>query len=558
MKTTFHYDHYYDYEEMTNCLHTLQQIHPDLMQMESICVSEEGKQVWAVTLTDRSTGSAMEKPAYYMDGNHHAGEVTGSMACMHFIDVILSNHDTKEMTKLLAETAIYVIPKISPDGSDEYLHTANKLRSVNRPYPNAQLDDGLHAEDINGDGIIAMMRVKTPYGAWKKQNGDAFIMTKRLPDDQDGEFYNIYTEGTIVNYDGVHIKVGTEKWGLDFNRNYPFGWFIESRQPGAGKYPLSNPENRAVADFVIAHKNIGSVLTMHTTGGVLVYPPGTMPSKEASQEDMRMYKEIGEMATQEMGYPVVNIFDNFLQDTVNYSSGAFDDWCYHTQGIPAYTVELWNVKERAGCKQQWPVKRDKSDAEKEEEFLKVSTWVKEHCPEAILPWTHCTHPQLGDVEIGGIDFKFTCQNCPPAYLLQEMEKTTAFALRHAKVLPKLVISDLQVSQLSEQIFKIDAVIANKGYLPTYICEEAKNAKGNQPLEIHLENVEILTQTVMAEELSGFFNICTEYGYDGIETNNYAPIAKKITWMVKGEKGQKAVLIAQGEKAGKAQAEMILE
>ena len=89
--------------------------------------------------------------------------------------------------KLLAETTIYVIPKISPSGSDEYLHTANKLRSVNRPYPKAALDDGLHAQDINEDGIIAMMRVKTPFGAWKKRDGDDFVMTKRLPDDQEGE-----------------------------------------------------------------------------------------------------------------------------------------------------------------------------------------------------------------------------------------------------------------------------------------------------------------------------------------------------------------------------------
>lgn len=447
MKTTFSYDHYYDYEEMTAYLQTLCKQYPQLMTMESICVSEEGKHVWAVTLSDADSGDPLKKPAYYMDGNHHAGEVTGSMACMHFIDVLLTNHTQPKIAKLLAESTVYVIPKISPDGSDEYLHTANKLRSVNRPYPSEKTDAGLHAKDINADGVIAMMRVKTPYGAWKKREDDAFIMTKRMPDDQDGDFYNIYTEGEIIGYDGVHISIGTEVWGLDFNRNYPFGWFIDARQPGAGKYPLSNPENKAVADFVIAHKNIGSVLTMHTTGGVLVYPPGTMPSKDASQEDMRMYQEIGVMATQEMHYPVVNIFDNFLQDTVNYSSGAFDDWCYHTQGIPAYTVELWNVKERAGCPQQWPVERNKSDAQKEEEFVKVSAWVKEHCPQSILPWTSCQHPQLGEVEVGGIDFKFSCQNCPPDFLLQEMEKTTAFALRHAAVLPKLVIDQPQATAL---------------------------------------------------------------------------------------------------------------
>ena len=139
-----------------------------------------------------------------------------------------------------------------------------------------------------------------------------------------------------------------------------------------------------------------------------------------------------------------------------------------------------------------------------------------------------------------------------------MEKTTAFALRHAKVLPKLIIDDVKVTQQSEDIFQIDAVIANKGYLPTYICEEAKKAQVNQPLEISLKNAEILTQSSTVEELAGFFNINTEYGYDGIETGNNAPLMKKITWIVKGKKGQTVLLQVQSEKAGKVQKEIILK
>lgn len=558
MKTTFVYDHYFDYEEMTACLKKLQGLYPSLMQMESICTTAEGKEVWALTLSDASSGRAEEKPAFYMDGNHHAGEVTGSMACMHFIDVLLTNARETEIAKLLKEKTVYVIAKISPDGSDEYLHTANKLRSVNRMYPKEEADQGLHSEDIDQDGVIAMMRVASPYGAWKKSEKDSFLMTKRLPDEQEGEFYHIYTEGTIIDYDGVHVNIGTEKWGLDFNRNYPYGWFIDARQSGAGKYPLSNPENKAVADFVIAHKNIGFVLTMHTSGGVLVYPPGTMPSQNASQEDMRMFREVGAMATKEMGYPVVNIFDAFLQDTENYSSGAFDDWCYHTQGIPAYTVELWNVKERAGCPEQWPVARDKSDAQKEEEFFKVVSWVKEHYPEGILPWKACRHPQLGEVEVGGLNFKFTCQNCPPAYLLQELEKTSAFALRNARILPQLTIEDIKSEQVTEKVWKIEAVIANKGYLPTWICEEAKKAETDQKIHITFSGADVLSSDAKIEELSGFFNVNTSYSYDGIYTGNYTPMARKASWLVKGECGQTCTLTVSQAKSGCVKAQIVLK
>ena len=549
MKTSFQYDHYFDYDEVTKCFKYFEKEYPDYVYLESICTTKEDKEVWAITLTNAKTGDVLSKPAFYMDGNHHAGEVTGAMACIHFVDVILNNH-----LDLLDDKTIYVIPKVSPDGSDCYLHSATKLRSVNRLY--LEHENGLHAKDMNEDGIIAMMRVPSKYGAWKVSDDNPFIMTKRLPDDIEGQFYNVYSEGYIDAYDGMHVDMAKPDYGLDFNRNYPFGWFIEARQSGAGKYPLSNPENKAIADFVMEHTNIGSVLTMHTTGGVLVYPPGTKPSKEADSRDMKMFKEIGQMATEEMGYPVVNIFDNFLVDTENYSSGAFDDWCYHTQGIPAYTVELWNLKERSGCKEQWPVNRDKTDAQKEKEYRRMIDWVEKHCPECILPWKEVEHPQLGKIEIGGMDIKFSFQNCPNSYLLEEVEKTTRFALRYVKALPKLQFEEVNVEQLDTHTFKIKASIENIGYLPTYICQEAKAACVNKDMEVTCSGNIISTQGEI-KELAGFGNIQTEYGYDGISTYNSEYCANQITWIVQGNVGDEITICVKSQKAGVLTKKVIL-
>ena len=216
MKTTFNYDHYYTYDEMTDYSNQLSITYPKLMKLSSICETEEKKQVWAVEITNLETGDFNSKPAYYVDGNHHAGEVTGSMAAMHLIDYLLTNFgEIEDVTTLLNQFTVYVIPKISPDGSDVYLTSAHKLRSVNRPYPHETLEDGLHPSDLDGDGVIRMMRHQTPYGAWKVSNEDSRVMVKRQPDELVGTFYNIYPEGEIVNYDGVHIKLATDKWGLD-------------------------------------------------------------------------------------------------------------------------------------------------------------------------------------------------------------------------------------------------------------------------------------------------------------------------------------------------------
>lgn len=555
MKTTFNYDHYYDWQEMTNCLKQLADAYPHIIKLESICISAEGKDVWAVTLTDEKFGKAEDKPAYYIDGNHHAGEVTGSMAAMHTIDVLCTNfNQDKKVTELLNNYTFYVIPKISPDGSDVYLHTDQRLRSVNRSYPKQELSDGLHAGDIDGDGVIRMMRVKTPYGAWKESENDSQVMTKRTPFDVDGNFYNIYPEGEIINYDGLHIELADEKWGLDFNRNYPFGWFTEVRQPGAGKYPLSNPENKAVADFVLAHKNIGFVSTLHTTGGVLVYPPGTYPEAKALKKDMKLYKDVGKMAKKIMGYETVNIFDGFLTDIENYSSGAFDDWCYETQGIPAYTIELWNLFERAGADMSWP-RKDKDEDVIEAEYAMVLKWIKENVGEdAIKPWTPFNHPQLGEVEIGGFNRKFIHQNPPCKYLLQEVEKTTQFMIENAYALPKIKFESAKAEPVGEGIYKLEAVLANTGYMPTYLTESAKRQKIDQPVQIIVEGAEVVEgkAVVSAGDLEGISGVKTFYGYEGITTVKHQPQFKKYTWIIKGNPTDEVTLNACSQKAGKAE------
>lgn len=553
MKTTFSYDHYDTYQQLSDKLQHFSKQYPGLMELESICESKEGKQVWAVTLTNKETGNALEKPAYYIDGNHHAGEVTGSMAALHMIDYLLTNYESDGKVKqLLDEKTFYVIPKISPDGSDVYLTSSENLRSVNRNYPYEEQQDGFYAKDINNDGKTLMMRIKSDYGTWKVSELDPRIMCKRQPDDLDGDFYHVLPEGLVKNYNGFDKGMAVEKWGLDFNRNYPFGWFVEARQSGAGKYPLSNPENKAVADFVIEHKNIGFVATMHTTGGVLVYPPGTKPSKEASAADMKMYQTIGKMATKEMGYPVVNIFDAFLSDTLNYSSGAFDDWCYHTQGIPAYTVELWNLKERAGCGSQYPVKA-KTEEQMEEELAAIYKWIDQECPQGIMPWTPFEHPQFGEVEIGGLDFKFTFQNCPTQYLKQEVEKTTAFCLRNAFALPSLTVDEYRVESLGEDVYKLDLIIGNKGYLPTYLCEEAKHIQVAQDIEMSFkESVDVLNKSMETlGHLEGFGTLQTHYGYEGIETDLKNSNQKRATYIVK-TKHDFVTLCVKQNKSGKVE------
>ena len=60
-------------------------------------------------------------------------------------------------------------------------------------------------------------------------------------------------EGTLSNFDGLKVKVNTDREGLDLNRNFPSYWRQEFEQVGAGPYPTSEPEVRAMVDFIVTH-----------------------------------------------------------------------------------------------------------------------------------------------------------------------------------------------------------------------------------------------------------------------------------------------------------------
>lgn len=554
MKTTFQYDHYYKYDELEKNLKYFSDKYPELCDLESICVTEENRNVYAMTITNKKTGAALDKPAFHIDGNTHAGEVTGSMAAMHAIDVLLTGYgEDKVITKILDRMTIYVVPRISPDGAETYLTTPYSIRSVNRVH-NPE-NGGIRSEDLDGDGVIRMMRIPTPYGAWKKDKDDSSIMAKRDPGDADGDFYDIYVEGNFEAFDGdENLKEKKEDWSLDFNRNYPYGWFPENRQAGAGKYPLSNPETKAMADWIIEHPNIGGVSTNHTSGGIILYPPGTRPSTAVSEKDINQFIEIANMGKEELGYEPLNIYDSFIADPANYDSGAFDDWCYQSQGIVAYTVELWDLAKRVGVPLVWNARNKESAQDELKRFVACMKWVKENAPEYYEDWKPFHHETFGDVEIGGFNFKFSQQNPPESFLNGVLEQMTRFMIRFAQSMPRLTIDTLTSEKVSDDIYKVTAIVGNLGYLPTNLTEEAKNLNISKEVEVTISGGKVISglEKTKIGNLEGYGSTSTGTNFYGnISTDYNAKARKKLTWVVQAKSGTEITVSCAQEKSGKA-------
>lgn len=136
--TAFH--RFHRYAEITERLHGLAAVHPQLATIESIGRGFEGRELWVVTLTNVATGPAAEKLALWVDRNSHATEVAGSAAALYFIDALRSHCDRdEEITRALDARTFYVCVRVSPDGIEWALAERPRwVRSSTRPCPVAE------------------------------------------------------------------------------------------------------------------------------------------------------------------------------------------------------------------------------------------------------------------------------------------------------------------------------------------------------------------------------------------------------------------------------------
>jgi murein tripeptide amidase MpaA len=557
---TLDYSHYYTYDEIVSFLDETAKEHPKLVSISSIGKSYEGREILLAMLTNHDTGPALEKPAYWIDANTHASEVTGSAVALYTIAYYTSMYGKDErVTRLLDDYVVYILPRITVDGSEYFLTSPHFLRSSKRRYPYEEDREGLYPEDIDGDGKILQVRIEDPNGVYKVSEKDPRIMRRREPDDFGGRYFHLVTEGTINNWDGHEIKLAPPRYGLDLNRNYPYDWVPEGEQSGAGDYPFSEPETRAEAEFWSTHRNINGFMTYHTYSGVFLRPYSTHPDDHFDTSDLEVYKLIGKRATEITGYPCVSVYHGFAYDPKKPMHGAMDDYAFDYFGWFGFTSELWSPLAAAGIETTEWIEWYKHHPE--EDDLKLMKWNDEKLGgKGFVPWREFEHPQLGKVEIGGWDTRNYWSNAPSEYLEEICEKQCQFTLAHALMSARLGFKETAVQKQGEGLFKIEVTFANSGFLPTYTSKRAQARKLVKPIEVRLKLPEGVTPVTGKLEdevghLEGRSNkLYAGWFAPGTATDNQ----KHMEWVVSAPQGGEVELVVASERAGTIRARLQLE
>lgn len=90
--------------------------YPNLTRLYSIGETLKGTPLMMLEITNKQTGAAEDKPAYYYDGNIHSGELTGAEVALYFAWHLLTKYESDPRIKALLDTrTIYIRPKFNPE-----------------------------------------------------------------------------------------------------------------------------------------------------------------------------------------------------------------------------------------------------------------------------------------------------------------------------------------------------------------------------------------------------------------------------------------------------------
>jgi len=456
-KVDLRFDHWYDYTEMTEALHALTDAYPELLTIESIGQSVGGRDIWLITLNNPETGLDTDKAAMFIDGNIHGNEVQAAETVLYSIWYLTKSYGTIErLTKLVDERAFYFVPMENPDGREVWFHTPatpHYLRGGIRPTDNDH--DGLYDEDppddLDGDGHTTEMWRQDPLGRYQRDPDDDRFFKRVERDDPPGGWTRAGQEGIDNDGDGQINEDGPG--GYDPNRNWPSDWQPSHVQYGAGEYPFSLPETRAVGEFLMAHPNIAAYQSYHNFGGMILRGPGASYTSYP-REDTRMLDELQRTGEQMLPFYRAEVTSEDLY-TVH---GGETGWAYEGLGITAFTNELWSDK-RMFQSEQSPSQEDRRLFRDLLQFEDV-----------YVPYKEYDHPTLGPVLIGGTT-KYSSRVAPPWLQQEDCHRNFAFTMYHADQMPMVEWGVVQVVKMNDDersfnLWEVTIEVKNPKIIPS--------------------------------------------------------------------------------------------
>ncbi len=290
------YEGYHDYDEVDAELDAAVAAYGQgtgaILRRYVIGQSFEGRDIWAVKISDRVNRDENEPEALSECGMHAREHITVEM-CLYMIDLLTENYGAptalgQRVTQIVNTREIWIIPTLNPDGAEYNI-----------------LDGEFHG--------------------WRKNR---------------------------------QLNPGSEKVGIDLNRNWSFMWNCcggSGGDPGSaryrGRFPFEAVENQVLRDFILGRRvggrqQIKIVFNWHSYGEFVMWPYGFTKEDvppQMTQDDHAAFVAIGRHMASLNGYKAKQGSNSYIYD------GDFPAWAYGDQRMFVYTFEMYPGWGCSGC-----------------------------------------------------------------------------------------------------------------------------------------------------------------------------------------------------------------
>jgi carboxypeptidase T len=284
---------YHDWEEMVRRINVIEMAYPTLAHVFSIGKSYQGRDIWAMKISD-NVGVDEDEPEVMVDALHHAREHVSTEQALYLAQMLVTDYATDSTVKSLVDSReIWIVFALNPDG---------------------------WAYDLSRD----------PYHGWRKNQQPT----------------------PVPPYVGTDLNRNySYKWGCcGGSSGRPIS--LEYRGPA----PWSAPEAAAMRDFVASRvvngkQQIRTHVSLHSNGELILWPycytKTDIPS-DMTVDDHAVFVKMGQAMAALNGYRAEQSSDMYITD------GDMIDWMYHTYRIFSFTWELFPKEQTTSMADFYP------------------------------------------------------------------------------------------------------------------------------------------------------------------------------------------------------------
>ncbi len=445
---------YPNFDALTTRLHQLEANYKNLTQLKSLGKTATEKEIWALTI---GSGDTKNHPAIAVIGGVKGSHIFGSELALSFAEKLLATSSSDSIRQLLSTTTFYVLPRINPDATEQYFASLKYERDVNTTSTNDDNDDAFEEdgpEDLNGDHLITMIRVKDETGKWMPMPDDARVMKEADVSKGEKGMYLVFTEGRDNDGDGQLNEDGPG--GVNINKNFTFKY--PNFERGAGLNTASEPETRAVLDFL--YEGAPNVYTVVSFG-----PENNLSTPVKFNRGAVSKRVISGWYEDDVA--INSLVSDTYNDALSMKNapkapcqpGDLFQWAYFHYGRFSFSTPGWWVPEVLDENGK-PMKFENDEAH-------FFTWADQQNMDAFVNWQKIDHPDFPDktVEVGGI--KPFMRFNPPYEMVDSLsQKNTDFLIKLASMKPEIKLANFETKEVGKNLTRITIDIHNAGTFPT--------------------------------------------------------------------------------------------